>query len=294
MVHAAVIGVMLISTAGVAQVNEPPVLGGPEVHTEHEQSPTLVQWGYDGRLVMLDSSVEQAAIELLEIDPQTRKAVDSILAERMAIFDKTVIESLDLVVRFDAARGAKNYRAMGETIGALMGRLSPLVRRGPAVQELAAVLPEQQSQRFRELVTEYQKAVVTDGKRLAEREYRRFKPIEAALQAKGEALGKEIERSIKRAAAMGDAGFEILLQSLELDDDVEALVRIRTQEFVQAVGFSPSKEENDAFFSRLFLELDRPTRVKVMSGVLKYQRDGLTYGYGEKVMDTSKEPPTDE
>lgn len=294
MVHSAVIGLMLITAAASAQPTEPPVLSGPVVSAEREQRPTLVQWGYDGRLVMLDASVEQAAIDLLDLDPESREKVDSILAERMAIFDEAVIESLDLVVRFDAARGAKNIRAMGETIGALMGRLSPLVRRGPAVRELAAVLPHQHAEHFRALVTEYQKAIVTDGKRLAEREYRRFKPIESALQARGEALGQEIDRSIKRSAAMGDAGFEILLQSLELEEEVESLIRIRTQEFVQAVGFNPSKEENDTFFSKLFLELDRPTRVKVMSGVLKFQRDGLTYGYGQKVMDSGEEPSTDD
>jgi len=288
MVRYVVIALALSSSITGAQP-ESSVLAGPAVDSERDQQPTLVRWAYDGRLEQLQSSVEQAAIDLLDLSPSERESVNAILAERMAAFDEVVIESLDLVVRFDAARGAKNLRAMGEVMGSLMGRLAPLVKRGPALRELASVLPEPEAKRFKALVEEYRRAIVTDGKRLAEREYRRYKPLEAMLQAKGEELGQEIERSIKRSAAMGDAGFEILLQSLELGEETESLIRTRTLEFVQEVGFNPSKAENDAFFSKLFLELDRQTRVKVMSGFLKYQRDGLTYGYGDKA-----EPMTDQ
>ncbi len=276
---------------------EPAVLEGPAIGPDAQREGSIVRWGYEGRLVRLDTTPEQAALELLDLSPTVRERVNSILAERMAIFDQTVIESLDLISRFESAKALKNGKAMRETLGAFMGRLAPLVGRGPAVMELARAMPREQAMKFRALVNEYHKAVLADEKRLAERERRKFHPIEVALKARGDELGQEIERSIKRSAAMADAGFEMLLQSLDLDPEVEATIRSRTLEFVQKVNFNPTKEQEDSFMAQLFIDLDRESRVKIMTGFLKFQSRGLDYGFEDKTTPDeadSQNPKSDE
>jgi hypothetical protein len=276
---------------------EPTVLEGPSIEVDARREATLVRWGYQGRLVRLDTTPEQAALELLDLEPSVRERVDAILAERMAIFDQTVIESLDLISRFESAKALKNTKAMRETLGVFMGRLAPLVQRGPASMELARAMPREQAKRFQALVNKYHKAVLADEKRLAQRERRKFHPIEVALKARGDELGQEIERSIKRSAAMADAGFDMLLQSLELDPEVEAMIRSRTLEFVQKVKFNPTKEQEDGFMAQLFIDLDRESRVKIMSGILKFQSRGLDYGFEDKTTEneaSSDKPESNE
>jgi hypothetical protein len=267
---------------------EPAVLEGPSIEADARREATLVR---------LDTTPEQAALELLDLNPSVRERVDTILAERMAIFDQTVIESLDLISRFESAKALKNTQAMRETLGVFMGRLAPLVQRGPASMELARAMPREQAKRFQAFIKKYHKAVLADEKRLAQRERRKFHPIEVALKARGDELGQEIERSIKRSAAMADAGFDMLLQSLELDPEVEAMIRSRTLEFVQKVKFNPTKEQEDGFMAQLFLDLDRESRVKIMSGILKFQSRGLDYGFEDKTTPNeadSQKPDSDE
>jgi hypothetical protein len=276
---------------------EPAVLEGPSIEADARREVTLVRWGYQGRLVRLDTTPEQAALELLDLEPSVRERVDAILAERMTIFDQTVIESLDLISRFESAKALKNTKAMRETLGVFMGRLAPLVQRGPASMELARAMPREQAKRFQAFINKYHKAVLADEKRLAQRERRKFHPIEVALKARGDELGQEIERSIKRSAAMADAGFDMLLQSLELDPEVEAMIRSRTLEFVQKVKFNPTKEQEDGFMAQLFIDLDRESRVKIMSGILKFQSRGLDYGFEDKTTEneaSSDKPESNE
>ena len=291
---------LAVSHTGLTQPEtepEPTVLEGPAIDAGAEREDTIVRWGYEGRLNRLDTTPEQAALELLDLSPTVRERVDSILAERMAIFDQTVVESLDLISRFESAKALKNTKAMRETLGVFMGRLAPLVRRGPAAMELARAMPRQQARQFQGMIKEYHKAVLTDEKRLAEREHRKFHPIEVALKARGDELGKEIERSIKRSAAMADAGFDMLLQSLDLDPEVEAMIRSKTLEFVERVKFNPTKEQEDSFMAQLFIDLDRESRVKIMSGILKFQSRGLDYGFEDKTTPDeadSDKPDSDE
>lgn len=275
----------LLTTLAVAQPDEP-VLSGPVIQDRHADHATLVRWAYDGRLERLDTTPEQAAVDLLELDPTRRETVDTILARRMAAFDKAVIESLDLVIRFQSAQALKDYPAMASLIGQFMGRLAELLKEGPASLQIAAALPAPEAKHFKALVEEYNRATLADEKRQAQREGRKFKPVEALLKARGEELGREIERAVRRSAAMGEAGFEIFLQAMELDPEVEAVIRARTIDFARAHNFTPSKQAQDTFFSELFIDLDRESRVKVMTGLLRYQSRGLDYGYGKPMAET--------
>lgn len=275
----------LLASLAAAQPDEP-LLGGPAVEDRPAERTTLVRWAYDGRLQRLDTTPETAAADLLELTPTQREAVDQILAQRMAAFDKAVIESLDLVVRFQSAQALKDYRAMSSLIAQFVARLGALAKDGPVAAQITAALPPQRARQFTELVAQYHRATLADEKRQAKREDRKFKPIEALLKARGEELGREIERAVKRSAAMGDAGFEIFLQAMNLEPDVEADIRARTIEFAALHDFSPSKEAQDAFFATLFVDLDRESRVKIVSGFLRYQSRGLDYGYGDPKPDT--------
>lgn len=263
---------------------EQALLGGPAVEERPEGRATLVRWGYDGRLERLETTPEQAAVELLELTPMQRDAVDGVLARRMAVFDEVVIESLDLAVRFDSARALKDWGAMRALVFGIVGRLGQLIEGGPARVQIAEALPAEEAERFEALVDEYYRAMLADEKKLAEREGRRFKPIDAALTARGAELEREVERAIKRSAAMGDAGFDIFLQAMGLAPEVESMIRQRSIAFANEHNFNPSKEAEDGFYAELFVELDRESRVKIMSGILRYQSRGLDYGYGNGAM----------
>lgn len=249
------------------------LLSGPQVLRERTEPPTLVRWDYSGRVVLIDAAPEEAAIALLDLDEPTARRVTEIIAARAAVFDRVVIESIDLFERFQAAEATSDARAKREIIGAFTRRLSPLIRRGALHDELYAALPRGQATMFAHLVDEYHRALVADARRQAEIEGRPFNAVEAALKIRGDSLGKAIERSFARTTQAGEREFEELIEKLDLRPESEQLIRARATDFAQKTKLNPTKGQSLMFVLRVLSELEPDERTKVIRRVIEINRE---------------------
>lgn len=252
---------------------DPPLLSGPQVNSADGRAPTLVRLDYEGRLVRLDTSPEEAALDEIELDQYTRERILSILSERTAILDRVVMQSLPLFQQFDVAEQEKDGAAKGRLLGEFTHRLAPLIRRGTLFDELYAVLPREQASTFARMVDEYQQALIRDARRQAEIENRAFNAVEAAMQVRGEAMLKAIERSFARSTQSGEREFDELLEKLDLSPEGEQIVRARATRFAEDTMLNPTKAQTVFFVVQVLSELEPNERVKVVRRVIEINRE---------------------
>ncbi|MBX3321834.1 MAG: hypothetical protein KF757_02460 [Phycisphaeraceae bacterium] len=274
-----VVGAVLI-VAGQACASVPPAgpptvepLAGPTVTLSDSAAPTLVRWGYDGRLVRLDGSIEEAALGLLSLSSAERSAVESVLARRTAEFDRIVLASIGPLQRLDGARVEGDSRAVGKLLGEIAGKIYPLVARGSLLNELREFLSAENANRLEGLVIEYRQALMRDERQAARRAGQAFNAIETLARLRGEELERAIERSIERSLGAEGAEFERLLQLARLKPETEQMIRVRAEEFFLAAELNPTQEQKERFVTELFLDLEREERVAVLLAWLAIQRE---------------------
>lgn len=268
---------LLISMASLVVIpglaaGDPPLLSGPQVRMS-ERTPSLVRLDYEGRLVRLETSPEEAALDVLDLDQQTREKVLTILSERTAILDRVVMQSLPLFQQFDVAEQDKDGERKAELLGEFTHRLSPLIKRGTLFDELYAVLPREQAATFARMVDAYHQALIRDARRQAEIEHRAFNAVEAAMQIRGEAMLKAIERSFARSTQSGEREFEELLEKLDLSPEGEQIVRARATKFAEDTMLNPTKAQTVFFVLGVLSELEPAERIKVVRRVIEINRE---------------------
>ncbi len=274
-----VVGAVLI-VAGQACASVPPAgtpniepLAGPTVAPSDSAAPTLVRWGYDGRLVRLDGPIEETALGLLSLSSAEQSAVEGVLARRTAEFDRIVLASIGPLQRLDGARVEGDSRAVGKLLGEIARKVYPLVARGSLLNELREILSAESANRLEGLVIEYRQALMRDERQAARRAGRPFNAIETLARLRGEELERAVERSIERSLGSQSAEFERLLQLARLKPETEQMIRVRAEEFFLAAELTPTKEQQERFATELFLDLEREERVAVLLAWLAIQRE---------------------
>ncbi|KAA0215644.1 MAG: hypothetical protein DYG94_08610 [Leptolyngbya sp. PLA3] len=264
---------VLLAILAPAVQADPPALAGPSVEAPIQARSTLVRWDYAGRLVLLDSSAEEAAIALLELTREQKERVLEIVAERAAIFDKVIITSIDLFQRFESADESKNGAQMLDLLGQFTERLGPLTRRGSLFDEVYSVLPREQAMRFARLVDEYHWALLRDARRAAELENRSFDAVQAALQIRGQEMLRAIERSLERSTVAGEREFEELLEKLDLKPESEQTIRAMATDFAARTNLNPTKAQTLVFVVQVLAELEPGERAKVVRKIIEINRE---------------------
>ncbi len=267
------IPVVLLAIVTPTASADPPALAGPRVGEEREAGATLVRWDYAGRLVLLDSSPEEAAIALLELTREQKERVLKVVAERAAIFDKVISTSIELFQRFEVADERKDAGEMLDLLGQFTQRLGPLTQRGTAFDEIYSALPREKAGRFAVLVDEYHQALLRDARRAAELENRAFDAVGAALEIRGQEMLRAIERSFERTSVAGEQEFEELLEQLDLKPESEQIVRAMATDFALKTNLNPTKAQTLVFVVQLLAELEPDERVKVVRKVFEIERE---------------------
>lgn len=254
-------------------------LAGPSVPMSTR--PTLVRRDMHGSVQRLEVFPAQAALETLTLDPATAKAVSTILAERAAILDATVRDNLALLIElFSAgqAAGAGGAGSAGDALDAariglaFVTRLRPLIRRGSIEAELASVLPESARARIREMVEEYENAIVAEESTPAQP-----KPKSRFEVLTGESLrlwGEQIRLSFERQSATGEVFFEPIIRNLKLRPDQETRVRDLIAEYVEETKLQPTKEQERDFGLKLVAWLDPAQTRELLRMIQGYQSMG--------------------
>jgi Spy/CpxP family protein refolding chaperone len=156
---------VVLASATLAQESAKPVIPatdadamrGPKI-AEKQLPPSLVHFDASGKLERLDTRPEHAAIDLLKLTPEQRKAADEVIQTRAVEVSKALQENYDLFLKLQAARqgGAKPEEIrplMREFRPAVVSLLEPAL-----VDKVAAALPESRREEYRTLVDEYKRA----------------------------------------------------------------------------------------------------------------------------------------
>lgn len=267
------VSVILLAVLSPGAAAEPPALAGPMVAERRGSESTLVRWDYGGRLVLLDSSAEEAAIALLDLTRREKERVLQIVAERAAIFDRVISTSLDLFLKFEAADARQDRAEMLDLLGQFTERLGRLTQRGSMFDEIYAALPREEAARFALLVDEYHRALLRDARRAAELENRAFNAVQAALEIRGQEMLRAIERSFERTSLAGEREFEELLEKLDLKPESEQVVRAMATDFALKTNLNPTAGQTLVFVVQLLAELEPEERVKVVRKVFEIERE---------------------
>jgi DNA-directed RNA polymerase subunit F len=150
-------------------------LAGPRVD-KPSAAKTIVERNFDGALVRLDQRPEEAAAALLTLSPEEKKAVSDLFGQRSKKVSQLLYDHYDTFLQLQAARQsgvmrqgkvdpkereelAEKMREIGRA-AAQAGLIRP-----PLVEQVAAVLPDDQAGELRRMVSEYMVALDQQNRR---------------------------------------------------------------------------------------------------------------------------------
>ena len=255
---------------------DPAVLAGPKVH-EGAAGKSLVSKDYEGKLRPLDTTAEEAALALLDLDTTTRAKADAILTAHAARLDAIVADNLGLLIRLETSKGGPR-EAYIAVLRELVEKLRPLRDKGGLRVEIGRVLSAEQKARFDGLLKEYWDAAITEAINADESKSesgdgpgaggaegpRRRATVKVTLVA----AGQEVKRSFDRQIAAREAGFKDFSQRLDLSPEQDARVRkIFADQYIETLG-KPAPEQRRAAVLKAFAELSPQQRLKLASELL--------------------------
>ena len=249
------------ATLSLAQDEAP--LAGPTVVAEAKAS-SLVRIGYDGSIERPEVRIEEAALELLDLDDQARAKVDQIVAERAAVLDKAVIENIELLVEFQSAKSAGDELRQAALLARFVRSLSALESRGSLRAEIESALGDEERARFDSLIDEYNQAIVAEARELAKERGERFIQFKFVQVERLKVLGQEIRRSYDRQIGSRTEDLERLLAAIALTHEREAEVRRIVTDFAQRTLLNPDEKDRAGLFIKIASMLSSEERERLV------------------------------
>jgi hypothetical protein len=200
-------------------------LAGPRV--VNATPTTLVTRDVRGTLARPSPSPAHAALELLSLDPGSRRALDAALSVRAQRLDDAVIRNLPLIVLAQSSAGGGNVAGLIAATGVALARSRELIALGDLDSMLMPLVPASQRGRYLALLEDYWRAAEREA--AAERAAKGEDPIPANLlraELRLRYFGEEIERAFNRVALSGDILHYYFSRGLDLRG--EQLARFRT------------------------------------------------------------------
>lgn len=202
---------------------EPPsddLLRGPEVSDTKETSRrTLIEHGFEGRLLDIGPDPEREAVTRLELTEEQREAFRRVQGERAGVFDRIVREQYGLLVELGAV--GENVPAYTRIIGELTRAFQPYVDRGTLLTEMKPHLTNEQFGEAQRMVYEYRFAQMSEIQQTVPDPAGRAALI-ARLRL--EVFGQLVVESIERQVGFTLAAYERLAERLNLTTEQRAEV----------------------------------------------------------------------
>lgn len=257
------------STPGTSP-DVPPLAGPHAVESvDRATQPTLVAHDFNSNVIRPEASAEEAAAQLLKLDPTAKEPIERLLRERMRIVDKFVATNLDLLTKFG------NAEATGDKVDQVLlltqaaQKLMPLWKRGPLHSEIEKQLPPDAKAEYERLLDEYYAAVRQETLRNTGEK----KPLWAIrVDERLKSLGREIERSFKRQLYNGEILFQYITPKLGLRAEQEPRIREVCAKFAEELnGNDATKAQQVRFVLELGKALDNDQR-RILGKLLKGQQ----------------------
>ncbi len=143
-------------------------LAGPKVDRPASEK-TNVERTYDGTLVRLETRPEQAAIALLTLTDDQKQPINKLFEDRATKLSNVLFDNLDTFLAVPAAGQAGGGRPSNDPKDReeIAGKMRELHKAGaeagliepPLIDQVAKLLPQEQTPEFRRLVAEYMTAL---------------------------------------------------------------------------------------------------------------------------------------
>ena len=216
------------TTCAAAQDGSAPegLLSGPAV----EQSPTLLNYGLDGRLELVEGRPELAAAELLAahggVDSDVFERVRAVATARREAMRMLMVDELDAVRVISDLIAAGEADAARDEMRAIWQRYEPGQPHAPLLQDLSDALGSEHAVVLRAMVDEYWAALLVQ--RMGERLERRL----------GEAMAGQMDDHMADQMGGGMPGERVDPEAVMSSDDpviAAARQRLAFQLFQQEV-----------------------------------------------------------
>lgn len=263
-------GFLIFAGASLAEPPaEPPVepgqapsaaLAGPVVI--ERQSPTIVEWRYDGTLRELDVSPEEAALSKLPLDPDSRARADAIVAKRQAFFDRVLSRNLMLAIEIDAANKAEDELRTARLTFDLLAHFEPLCDELPFREQIAAALAPEEASLFESMLAEYDRSHAADLAARAIRQGGEPNTLEIYGGRVAAHFTRELERSFARMETSGAIGFEYVLAQLQLSPEQAERVRKAASPFLGSNPEGMTEKDYGLAFLAMAAHLTEAQRAK--------------------------------
>lgn len=240
------------------------VLGGPAVH-ETVTERTLAKRDMQGRVRRLDLSPEESALELLNLDTESQRKADVVVADYHRRLDAIVGDNIDLLLRIQGAKEGPDRQAALREAGE---KLAALNEGGKLRDRIAAALPDDQAKRYNALIDGYWKAILDETQADARDRKDKAAPSEIQRRELVRAVGDEIRRSYDRQIAAKSKRVEELLTPLGLSPEQDGKVRAFIEEFAEQTKGKANGNQRRDLFGKIMKELTPEQKKQLLREVL--------------------------
>lgn len=248
-----------------AQTQPADALGGPVI--EPDDRDTLVVYEYGGGLQDLGLPPAEAALELVDLDPETAERVAKILTERAMLAEQLIIDNFELVSQGEAVETSGSKLEKGVFFLQVVQALKPLIDRGSLEDEIRSVLPEETAERFDALLDEYWGAVGQSRVDQARAKGETLRLRKAVREARRDQLGKEVELAAQRALESERFTIDYITKGLELTSSQRDRIRALITDFSGRTMGDPSQSEKERLFVEVIAYLNEQQRTLILERI---------------------------
>ncbi len=243
----------------------PYTLAGPSV--DPADPDTLVVYEYDGQLQELGLPPAEAALDLLELDPETSEAVAVVIAERALLAERLITDNFDLFVQAETVEAGGTGLEKGWFYLRMLRALHPLIERGSLEDELRPLLPEKAGQRFDALLDEYWQAVGQARVEDARAKGHRLRLRKAVREARRDQLGKEVELAAERALESERFAVQYLTKGIELTAFQQNKIQTLINDHMGRTMGEASEGDTALLFVGVLAYLDETQRAEMIERI---------------------------
>lgn len=236
-------------------------LRGPTL-TKHPDRPehSIVERDFNGKLRKLEDNPALVALHRLSLTPEQRAAAEKVVGDRAAALDTIVRDNLRLLVELAQAMQSGDTQSAGRLQAQAMEKAGPFLKRGPLVNELRPVLPEDTFAELRRMVDEYNALAAEDRMGDPMSGPRPGNKFGAMLAQGFEGFAAEARASYQRVVGQGGKDFENLIKILQLTPEQESAVRRIATDLFQKTYGKPTKRQQLRVFLDIYAELNPDQR----------------------------------
>lgn len=252
---------------GVGQPEKSDPLRGPLV--PERATRTIVRHDARGNFVRIEGRPEDAAVGVLELEPEVRERVVGVRLDRAVAMGMHLVDEIDSLKGItDATKEGDRARATELMQGLWHAIDGEKPVRDPLLRPLAQVLsPEHQAEVAR-LVEEYWGAwVAWEGRAMMDQTPEGRRRVEERLSF--QLFQEEARGAYERTLRPYNERMEAMYRALEPTAEQRAAIRGIYIEFIKATRLRPTADDRRAAVRRIYDALDEERRAKLFDLVVR-------------------------